>query len=287
VSRGRGRAQGPPLGGAAAVHWATQGSLSSLSMLIGLDHFIVAVDDPDDAAAQLESEVGLRAGAGGRHAAHGTHNRLIWLGDTYIELMGVFDRDLARASWFGSHALRLLDETGGGQMGLVLAADDIDADVQRLRATGSSLGQPESGERVRPDGGVVRWHLAHAAEPDPELGLVFLIEHDTAAAEWTPEERARRAQEMHPAGGPVRLVRVELPVHDMKSSTMRLHRDVALQFRPSLAGGGARDSSVGEHVVRLVRAASGVLPRVVLRGGDERRQVAALGCQWLMEPVPA
>ena len=79
-------------------------------MLTGIDHFIVAVRDPDDAATELERVLGLRAGGGGRHEAHGTHNRLIWLGDSYIELMGVFDRTLAADSWFGSHALAVVEQ---------------------------------------------------------------------------------------------------------------------------------------------------------------------------------
>ena len=40
--------------------------------------------------------VGLAPGGGGRHPRSGTFNRLVWLGDTYLELMGVSDPELWR-----------------------------------------------------------------------------------------------------------------------------------------------------------------------------------------------
>jgi hypothetical protein len=82
-------------------------------MLLGIDHLVIAVDDADEAAAQLELEPGLAATGGGRHDTLGTVNRLIWLGESYLELIGVFDRRLAEASWLGAPTLRTLDMGGG------------------------------------------------------------------------------------------------------------------------------------------------------------------------------
>ena len=129
-------------------------------MLTGIDHLILAVDSPDDAAATVEQQLGLRSTGGGRHDALGTHNRLIWLGDSYLELMGVFDEDLAARSWWGSYVRRLLADRGVGLAGVVLASDDLAADVVGLRAGGSSLGEPQPGQRSRPDGRLVRWQAA-------------------------------------------------------------------------------------------------------------------------------
>lgn len=255
-------------------------------MLIGIDHFIVATTDPDRAAEKLERTVGVHAGAGGRHEAHGTFNRLAWLGDSYIELMGVFDAALAARSWFGSHALSVTRRAESGALGVVLASDDLRSDMALLRGVGSILGEPEEGQRVRPDGRVVRWRLAHAPAPDPELGLTFLIEHDLRSAEWTEADRRERAAEPHPLGGPARLARVELAVADMRTSTMRLHRDLGVPFRPSLEGGGARDATIGVQTLRLVRSGPAAAPpTVVIRGGSQRREAVALGCRWLVEPA--
>src|SRR5262245_16040613 len=220
-------------------------------MLTGIDHVIVASADPDADATVLSRQLGLAAGGGGRHDAHGTFNRRFWLGDSYLELMGVFDSALAGESWWGRHMLARLS-AGGGYAGMALASDDLAGDVARLRELRSPISDPAAGERVRPDGDVVRWAIGRLPAPDPELGLMFLIEHDTSAAEWRPEDRRARATMEHPLGGPAALVRVELPVADTARATMSLLRDLGLQFRPSLAGAGARDTSIGSQTLRLV-----------------------------------
>jgi len=251
-------------------------------MITGIDHVIVAVPDPDEAAAELERLLGLRAGPGGRHEHYGSRNRLIWLGDSYVELLGIDDERLAAGAWYGPRALSVLSEHGAGYVGLSFASDDLAAEMAVLQGQGSVLGAPAEGERRRPDGRIVRWRVAVPPAADPDVGLVFLIQHDAQGAEWTAPERAERARQQHPLGGPVRLTHFELPVREVRATTMRLHRDVGLQFRPSLAGGGARDASAGSQTVRLIAARPGVLPVVAMRGGRSEVDAAAFGCRWLI-----
>jgi hypothetical protein len=75
--------------------------------MLEIDHVIVAVADLDVAAAALEREHGLASVAGGRHPGHGTGNRIVPLGDSYLELMAVVDEDEASASPLGALALPL------------------------------------------------------------------------------------------------------------------------------------------------------------------------------------
>src|SRR6266702_796771 len=128
-------------------------------MLLGIDHLVVAVAVPDDAAAQLERELGLTSAGGGRHDTLGTFNRLVWLGDSYLELIGVFDRQLAERSWLGVPTLRML-ELGGGLAPWAIATAALAADLAALHAAGSDLGEAIAGERRRPDGALIRWRLA-------------------------------------------------------------------------------------------------------------------------------
>lgn len=253
-------------------------------MLIGIDHVIIAVRDLDAAAAAVEGELGLRVAEGGRHEAHGTHNRLVWLGDAYIELMAVFDRQLAAASPWGRRALEV-SAGGDGLLGLALASDDAVGDAARLRAMGSAIGAPVDGQRVRPDGERVRWRMAALEGGVDGLGETFLIEHDLRAAEWRPTDREARAAAVHPLGSPARLLRVEVPLPAVRATTQLLLRQLGLQFRPSLAGAGARETSIGPHGLRLVEARAGSRPSVVLRAGRHERAVELLGCRW--ELVPA
>ena len=144
-------------------------------MFLGVDHLVIAVADPDEAAAQLERELGLAATGGGRHDALGTFNRLIWLGDSYLELIGVFDRALAESSSIGAPTLRTLD-MGGGLVTWATATDELEHDVAALRGAGSDLGEPIAGERRRTDGDIVRWRLSTPRQLGPG-DPPFLIEH--------------------------------------------------------------------------------------------------------------
>ena len=252
-------------------------------VLTGIDHVIFAVADPDAAARQLEATLGLAVTGGGRHEAHGTYNRLVWLGDSYVELMGVFDETLAANSWWGGHMQAVLARGTDAQVGLFSRQTDLDATLMRLHAQRSALGEPVAGERRRPDGAVVRWRSARLPAPDPELGLVFVIEHDPSGAEWSEGDRAARAQIEMPGLGRVMLVRVELAVPDVARASMRLLRDFGIQFRPSLAGGGARDASLGAQTLRLVPLARGGRTAVVLRASAlaEARRATLFGCDWV------
>jgi len=201
----------------------------------------------------------------------------------------VFDDALAAQSWWGGHMLAVLAKGTDAQAGLVFTADQLDATLTRLHGQRSALGEPQAGERQRPDGAVVRWRSARMPAPDSELGLVFVIEHDPTGAEWTAPDRAARGEIEIPGLGRVRLARVELAVPDVARASMRLLRDFGIQFRPSLAGGGARDASLGAQLLRLVPAARGGRTMIVLRASAlaEARRATLVGCDWLIEPGPA
>ncbi|MEO7229345.1 MAG: VOC family protein [Candidatus Limnocylindrales bacterium] len=260
-------------------------------MLLGIDHLVIACADPDAAVADLERDVGLLPGGGGRHEALGTFNRLVWLGDTYLELIGVFDRTLAERSWIGGPTVRALD-AGGGLATWAVATDDIVGDVARLNAGGAGLAEPIAGERGRPDGAMVRWRLSVPRELGPERPP-FLIEHDPGAAEWSPDERAARATEVHPVGAPVRLETLELGTTDTPGTIAGLMRTVRIgPFRPSLAGGGTRDAVVGGQTLRLRphRATTPLtawpVTTIHLRAElpIEPRTVSLLGCRFVLRP---
>jgi catechol 2,3-dioxygenase-like lactoylglutathione lyase family enzyme len=252
-------------------------------MLNAIDHVVIAVTNLEAAAAAVETHLGLSPGGGGRHEAQGTHNVLFWLGDSYLELMGVFDASLARASWWGVHVLALLEHGEAGYAGLALRSDDLDADIAHLRERSSPISEPAPGERVRADGEIVRWRIGRLPQPDPELGLVFVIEHDTSAAEWRPADRAARASAVHPTGGAARLRGVALPVQAPGRTSLRLLRELGLQFRPSLAGGGARDTSLGGQVLRLEHVGAGSTPGITIAGAGSPAEARLLGLRWFLQ----
>jgi Glyoxalase-like domain len=266
------------------VHRTQQMTGYAQVMFVGIDHLVIAVCDPDAAVDALAAALGLDPGDGGRHDRLGTRNRLIWLGDSYLELIGVFDSDLARDSWVGRPTLGVLaSDRGTGLATWAIASDAIDADVAQLASAGSDIGSPQSGERRRPDGSVVSWRLAAAGSlgaSDPP----FLIEHDRTSAEWTAEDRAARAAQ------PANLVVLELAVDDVAGMTGRFLRTLGIRFRPSLVGRGARDADIGPQVVRFRPLGRGMEASTTVRiahPGAPDAQTDLFGCRWIVGPNAA
>jgi hypothetical protein len=226
-------------------------------MLLGIDHLVIAVPDPDGAAADLEAALGLAATGGGRHEHAGTFNRLIFLGDAYLELIGVWDRALASAHPIGAAALAALDAGMPGLVTWAIATDGAGREVAALRAAGSAIGDALPGERIRQDGRVIRWQVATAA-PLAADRPPFLIEHELAGPEWDDEARRARAAFIHPFGGRARVVGLELAVAHTAEVAADFARTVGVTFHPAPGvGPGDQEARVGDHSIRLVSSGPG------------------------------
>lgn len=121
-------------------------------MALVIDHVIVCVANLDEAASRFESEHGVSSVEGGRHQGHGTANRLIPLGENYIELLAVVAPREAKTSALGTWALDRAAVPGAA--GVCLRTDDLDAVSERLGL------EPTPMSRVTPDGVILDWRLA-------------------------------------------------------------------------------------------------------------------------------
>jgi hypothetical protein len=228
-------------------------------MLLGIDHLVIAVEDPDEAARELEASIGLIATGGGRHDA-GTHNRLVFLGDAYLELIGAWNRDLALGHPIGAAVVRALDANAPGLVTFALATDGARREAAALRAAGSPISEAVAGSRTRPDGAAVAWQCAFP----PLLGRAeppFLIEHELAGPEWGGEARRARAALVHPFGGTARLVGIELVVPDPAATASVYAAVIGVAVPPGPGPvAGEREARIGEHGIRLVPPPGGDLP---------------------------
>jgi hypothetical protein len=95
-----------------------------------IDHVIYGTADLELATARVEKDLGLPVLPGGHHEGQGTHNRIVPLGNAYLELMAIDDADEAAASPIGQLLLeRLAVERF---IGWAVAVDDLAATAARL-----------------------------------------------------------------------------------------------------------------------------------------------------------
>jgi Glyoxalase-like domain len=137
-----------------------------------LDHVLIAVTDLAAAAERFELMYELTSIEGGRHTGWGTANRIVPLGETYLELVAVVDEREAAETVFGQWVAGSATKAGL-LLGWAVRTDDLDTASRRLGLT------PRSGSRVGRDGKPVRWRSAGMEQAAAEPSLPFFIE-------WSP-----------------------------------------------------------------------------------------------------
>lgn len=250
-------------------------------MIQGIDHLVIACADPDAAATQLESALGLTAAGGGRHDGLGTFNRICWLADgSYLELIGVEDRDQALASPVGAATVRALDAHGGGLATYALLERELELAVGALPE--GAFGPVVHGSRTRPDGEAVEWWTAFPATPLAAETAPFLIEHAYVGAEWSHAALAARATFRHPIGSPVALARLDIATDDPPSTAASLHEQLEVDF---WAVADLAVADMGPHVLRLVPRREMAVPAVVTLAAEVEspRTVELLGMRFDVE----
>ena len=139
--------------------------------MLRLDHVVFAVPDLDEAAVRFRERFGLDSTEGGRHERWGTANRIVPLGDQYLELVAAVDETAAARTGFGRGVLDRASR-GGGWFTVAAVTEDLDAVAARL---GLEIG---SGSRTRPDGEILRWRSAGLDDPRREPWMPFFLAWD-------------------------------------------------------------------------------------------------------------
>jgi hypothetical protein len=163
---------------------------------VQLDHVLIAVTDLGAAGLEIEERYGLTSVEGGNHPAWGTANRIVPLGDSYLELIAVVDTDNAGQSsigrWLASAASSTLRP-----LGWAVRIAQLDEVAQRLGLL------VHAGSRTTPGGDEVRWRSAGIDQAAAEPSLPFFIE-------WGPKTKLPGRAEIHHAAGAAKIARLVL-----------------------------------------------------------------------------
>lgn len=252
-------------------------------MIRGIDHLVIATADPDAAAAELESTLGIVSTGGGRHPGRGTWNRIAWLADgSYLELIGIDDRALALEDPIGRAVASVLDGNGAGLATYALRDDELEATVQALRGTESRIGDVTHGSRTREDGETVEWWTAIPAAPLGPAAAPFLIQHAYQGSEWGADALAARAGFRHPIGSPVVLQRLDVASAEPLASAARVNEALGLDVT---AVADLAVCSLGPHVLRFVPRREMAVPAVITLGAEVESPVTTelLGLRFNIE----
>ena len=136
---------------------------------------LIVVSDLAAAAREIEARHGLASIEGGRHPGWGTANRIIPLGESYLELLTVVDESEAAQSpfgrWVGAVHPKLAQP-----LGWAVRTHQLDDVARRLGLT------VDAGSRTGRDGKLVRWRLAGIEQASAEPTLPFFIEWANGAS---------------------------------------------------------------------------------------------------------
>ena len=150
----------------------------------------------------------------------GTANRIIPLGDAYLELIAVVDPDVATRSAFGRWVAAAAP---GAPLGWAVRTDAIDEVAGRL---GASMTE---GSRATPGGDILRWRSAGLDVATVEPGLPFFIE-------WGDGVHLPGATAVPHPSGDVRLRRLSLSVDAARLASWLGENDLPVSVTSGRAG---------------------------------------------------
>lgn len=186
-------------------------------MLTGIDHVIIGVNNLDRATTIFSQKLGLTPSGGGKHPTGGTSNRIIVIGDTYLELITMHAPEEAQQS------MRDRMAKGDGYLNCVFASDNIEAETEAMRQHGITVIGPKEGKLTAEDGRTRRWKRADIEQPDLVQRHPFIIQHDSTGEERRFKLAGWRTPPEHPLGA-VKVISTTIAVPDLFEATARFRR---------------------------------------------------------------
>ncbi len=198
-------------------------------MLTTIDHIIIGVHNLEKAATQFSQKLGLAVSGGGIHPTGGTANRIIVIGDTYLELIAIHTPEEAQQSMLDRLAMH------EGYLNFVLASNDIEADGQAMTNRGIPILGPTPGSLRAADGRTRGWSRINIERPDLAQHYPFVIQHDSSGEERRIRLAGWTTPPEHPLGA-TQVRSATIAVADLAEATQRFQHIYGLQPSESFTG---------------------------------------------------
>jgi len=141
-----------------------------------LDHLLLGIADLDRGIEWVVEKTAVRATMGGSHPGVGTRNALLSLSNLqYVEIISIDPMQKQT----GRTASLVQNLTAPRLIAWAASTNDIDAVVQRAQSAGYEIDGPSSGERVKPDGGILKWRTVRIISEFGDV-IPFFIEWNAA-----------------------------------------------------------------------------------------------------------
>lgn len=153
---------------------------------------LIAVADLEASVNAFESLYGLASVEGGRHHGWGTANRIVPLGDAYLELVAVADPSEAASSAFGRW---VASGPAGRPLGWAVRTSNLDAVAERLDLA------VRTGSRRTVGGELLGWRTTGIEQAAADSSLPFFIE-------WGSDTRFPGLAEAHHPAAPIGITKL-------------------------------------------------------------------------------
>jgi catechol 2,3-dioxygenase-like lactoylglutathione lyase family enzyme len=140
-------------------------------MITGIDHLVILFSKLDE-AIDTYRKLGFQVLPGGEHP-YGTHNALVTFQDgSYLELIAFREPDKPHDHrWY-----RFLDRRG--LVDFAVGSENVETELERIRAAGVNYQDVKPGARKRPDGVQLEWRTLPPSD-DRTGELPFIIDDVT------------------------------------------------------------------------------------------------------------
>lgn len=185
--------------------------------MLTLDHIAISAQTLQEGVDWVEASLGVKMAGGGQHPLMGTHNRLLGLGDIYLEVIAIDPAGIppARPRWFD------LDRfTGAPRLTTLIArTDNLEASLAK---SPPGTGIPTAFSR-----GDYRWRMAL-----PEDGILPFDSAFPALIQW--QTALHPTQSLPDSGLRLKMLTITHPEAEALRAAVPLN-DARVQFVPGPA----------------------------------------------------